>query len=640
MVGAGVEGVMTAINLINVVFGPKPLKPPPQESELVKCLTVVTKRLETAVANEFNTKFKGSMTEFCKVTREHVQPELANLLRNLKQYKDAPDDPKCYLNNSNKLNLYQQYVNDFTSQNNDLNQLNVMLGWYEKRPLADQVAGIVLYFMVMEALIRHINYLANMQLVLNLHSDPPVEQERPIFDWKCLEHDIVDVHLVAFLDQAIEFGSVLLKKLQDGFDFIDNINEEVKKKFAVIQQSGKWGISINGATPKHWFSTQAEADQAAIVPRGQAMPAMIRGKTDALHLDKITREELKHCFEILGHLENIRTRTLDSASTSVQMTQVTHDKLTKDNPPKPRARKASEVTKIHLAYTPGQGLLRVRFESSAKKGWVGVVGRSIVGAGNIVTQNAGSNDVGIYYQVDGGGLNGTFKAELDADPSQLDDVNGALIDAYDDLYGDDSYTMDSVTTPQDKTKPAVVPLKSGQGRVAENVVAMLYSIGPKLPSDGLKQQSVRSTYKDAYVQGFIAVLDWNAKQQSDKRADFIRLTFLSCGIYASKLEDAAKKSGDDAAALDTKKVDLFTVAAECILEAALDVMANRPEMKDLGLIVNVNDNTSHERVAMTNAANKYVPNPVSKAKVTTIYPMGFDLWAPHSGPAWPPVDNS
>jgi hypothetical protein len=49
-----------------------------------------------------------------------------------------------------------------------------------------------------------------------------------------------------------------------------------------------------------------------------------------------------------------------------------------------------------------------RFESTEERRYVGVLENSGLVSGTVVTQNAGSTNVGIYYQVGGGGLNGVF----------------------------------------------------------------------------------------------------------------------------------------------------------------------------------------------------------------------------------------
>jgi hypothetical protein len=49
-----------------------------------------------------------------------------------------------------------------------------------------------------------------------------------------------------------------------------------------------------------------------------------------------------------------------------------------------------------------------RFESTEKGGYVGVLENSGLVSGTVVTQNAGSTNAGMYYQVGGGELNGVF----------------------------------------------------------------------------------------------------------------------------------------------------------------------------------------------------------------------------------------
>src|SRR5665213_987266 len=89
-----------------------------------------------------------------------------------------------------------------------------------------------------------------------------------------------------------------------------------------------------------------------------------------------------------------------------------------------------------------------RFEMNATGNYVGVLANSALVKGKIASQNAGSSNAGIYYQVGGGGVNGYFHDALH-DPKlldnvneALDDVNKALVAAYDNRFGKDAWNQD------------------------------------------------------------------------------------------------------------------------------------------------------------------------------------------------------
>ncbi len=621
MLGAGLEGAVFGLNMINAIWGPKKRPPPPQDaSELVKCLSLVTKRLEASIASEFTTKFKGNIEGFVKLTREKVYVEAEDLIANLEEYASQPNNSLCYLQQPKKLSLYQSYVDDFSVKNNDLNQLSGLLNWYKARDLKGQVGGIGVYFQALKAIVEHVHELAQMQIVLNQHAQPRVHQERPLIGWFCLDHDIVKIHLVNYLTEADSFVEALLTKLEDGFEFCDNIEQVVQKKFAVKNSGANWGVSVDGATPASWHADQAAANQQAALMRAQAVPQMRTWKQDNLHLDLTSKKEIAAYREAQEALNSLKDQILNNATTARQ---------------KVLGRSNSQITPIRLQVLPSPGLLRFRYETNNDK-WVGVVANSVLGGGRVVSQNAGSNDDGIYYQVGGGGINRVFHDTLDTSPSQLDAANTALSDAYDAHYGDGSFMQDSLMLPDDKRANLVIPLVSSQGQVGSEVKAMLYTVGPKLdPAMALQDAAMRKEYVQLYADAFTAVLDWNASHPATEKVDFIRLTFVSCGIYANGTKNEQQ---------------LFDDAASCMIDAAMQVLGKRPELSNLGFLVNcrgtfsdngvaaVSTDTSLERNGFNNAVQAFLNKPMNSPRaVTNEAEYGFDLWEAGKGPAWPPT---
>ena len=84
--------------------------------------------------------------------------------------------------------------------------------------------------------------------------------------------------------------------------------------------------------------------------------------------------------------------------------------------------------------------INILFETSSSGDYVGVLKNSELVNGQIASQDAGSSNIGIYYQVGGGGVNGLFADALNgakhvnAGPLCIS-VNAALHDAYDNQFG-------------------------------------------------------------------------------------------------------------------------------------------------------------------------------------------------------------
>ncbi len=570
MVGAGLEGTVMLFNALVDYFGPHDPPPPPQDSELVKSLSIVTQRLENDVLTEFQNRYEGAMKAFVRATRDHVKHELDDLYGNIQTYRDNLEHRLCYLNDASRISLYQQYIDGFAVSNNELNELNAMLGGYQSSKLQTQVAALPVYLRAVQAIVNHVHYLATMQVLLSQRPGGALVQERPVYGWYCVDHDNVKTHLVGYLDQAISFIGPLLDKLRKGYADIHDAPNQVRAKFAAKQV------------------------KPSLVQIGQAEAALVGGIRNALHLDKVTEEELRIHDKTLENLKQIRANIIDHASTTVQ---------------KARGRSAGAITPIPLFACAQPGLMRFRFEGG-NGGWNPVCGPSAQVRGLIATQNAGSSDASIYYQVGGRGLNGEFTERLRRN-GQLDPVNQALVQAYDDHYGAGTWSMDELIAPADKLTSLLVPLQADGTEVSHQVAAMIYSVGPKLGTNGIVDED---QYRQIYLDAFLAVARWNQGKPERAQVRALRLTFLSCGLYSGS------------AGKDT----IFATGARLIREAALSALQQQSQLCNVGVLINCNDaggTPGYERASMLAGLPPHAP----------AHAEGFDLWLPGMAPAWPPT---
>lgn len=162
------------------------------------------------------------------------------------------------------------------------------------------------------------------------------------------------------------------------------------------------------------------------------------------------------------------------------------------------------------------------FESNNKGGYVGVLSNSDLVTGNIVSQNAGSTNQGIYYQVGGGGLNGAFARALG---SQVKSVNAELKTAYDQKFGDNSWIRDSQKTPSPLPLTSLLVPVNHSEHVGQNCTGMMYSVGPILHKDGLNDTKTKTLYSQIYADAMSEIA------KSHKNIDGFRITMLSSGIY-------------------------------------------------------------------------------------------------------------
>lgn len=238
--------------------------------------------------------------------------------------------------------------------------------------------------------------------------------------------------------------------------------------------------------------------------------------------------------------------------------------------------------------------VRFLFESSTSKGWVGPLADSTLCSTKVATQNAGSINASLYYQVGGSGMNGLFAARLSAS-HRLAEVNGMLKTRYDNRFGTGAWEADSSAVPprSDRLTSFLIELKPDGINVGNNVEAMIYSVGPVLGKPGLVNET---QYQQIYFDAIEAIDAWN---QRGHTIAGLRITMLSCGIYAGLVDD---------------KDLLYEKAAENIIVGIARAVRRFPRPSGLNILVNTNDSVKppehngkphipRERPAFTAAAH-------------------------------------
>jgi hypothetical protein len=210
------------------------------------------------------------------------------------------------------------------------------------------------------------------------------------------------------------------------------------------------------------------------------------------------------------------------------------------------------------------------FESSENDKYVDVLADSELVSGSIVSQNAGSSDRGIYYQVGGGGLNGEFETALGG---QVANVNAELRKAYDAEFGAglyDKHSSDPLSLPPLDSPPlgsVLVPVSPGP-QVGTRVIGMVYSVGPKLdPSGAGLTAEIIPAYTRIYLDAMTRIA------LSPTKVDGFRITMLSSGIYRGNAP-----------------IPKFAeAAADCIITAVrTGIKAHPAALKGLAILINTN----------------------------------------------------
>ncbi|AMA10690.1 hypothetical protein [Picosynechococcus sp. PCC 73109] len=206
------------------------------------------------------------------------------------------------------------------------------------------------------------------------------------------------------------------------------------------------------------------------------------------------------------------------------------------------------------------------FESNAEGGYINALSESTLVSGPIVSQNAGSTNYGIYYQVGGGGLNGAFAKGL---RSQISTVNEELRLAYDAKFGDGCWAKHSNNPPSPPVLTSLLVSVQPSEEVKKECIGMMYSVGPRLTAAGLTSNEYAcytQIYRDAM----------NEITQSDKKISGFRITMLSSGIYRGGAPIAP----------------FADAAASSIIDAICEAVANHPRrLEDLAILINTNTKT-------------------------------------------------
>lgn len=230
------------------------------------------------------------------------------------------------------------------------------------------------------------------------------------------------------------------------------------------------------------------------------------------------------------------------------------------------------MSKTHCGHqTTGSGaeggavLVEFRFETSRSGGYVPILGNSSLGPTKVASQDAGSRNPGIYYQVGGDALNGKFASDL-TKAGQLPAVNQALVRAYDNQYGTGSWQK--WNRGEGSGRPPLtsflIALEPGVGPIGSDVVGLMYSVGPKLSPQGITDTS---RYRAIYTAAMTAI-------GSGGLIDGLRITMLSTGIYADRVTDKKK---------------LYVTAAESIIDGIVSAVADDPTLAGVMVLINTSD---------------------------------------------------
>jgi hypothetical protein len=247
-----------------------------------------------------------------------------------------------------------------------------------------------------------------------------------------------------------------------------------------------------------------------------------------------------------------------------------------------------------------------RFEMNSTGNYVGVLANSVLVKGKIASQNAGSSNGGLYYQVGGLGVNGYFHDAL-GDATLLDNVNKAMVTAYDNRFGKDAWKQDQ-NGRGDRLTSFYIPFPADAHSVGvsvgSRVAGMVYSVGPQIPGPKVPD---RDLYRQIYVDAFAAVAAANKNAASTETIEALRLTMLSTGIYGpSDATDATALAHD----------------AACVILEAVEVSAKLPDAAHLPGIMLINNSKVAKKLP-----NKEMDafSSAAKARGITVDSTGFTL---------------
>jgi hypothetical protein len=125
-------------------------------------------------------------------------------------------------------------------------------------------------------------------------------------------------------------------------------------------------------------------------------------------------------------------------------------------------------------------------------------------------------------------VNGFFAAALgDGEKSESETrANDALRVAYDAKFGDGAWQRDQKAANPPLTS-FFVPVDAARcAHAGDQIVGMVYSVGPKLRSAGITDEH---EYRSIYTDAFAAVVNANA---GGNQIAAVRITMVSTGLYA------------------------------------------------------------------------------------------------------------
>jgi len=232
-------------------------------------------------------------------------------------------------------------------------------------------------------------------------------------------------------------------------------------------------------------------------------------------------------------------------------------------------------------------IIRFRFESNSSGDYVGILSDSSLISGNLVSQNAGSSNPGIYYQVGGGGLNHVFDSVLNK-AGRLSQANASLIKKYDAKYGDGAYQTDAMSGREDRLTSLLIVLTPGASGIGSRAVGMMYSVGPVLGRAGITN---RAQYAQIYTDAITQISAANANDNAS--IEGMRITMLSTGIYAQSVDDPQK---------------LITDSAQLIVEGVANGVAANPSHGPTTILINASrdhGNKEHTAFAAVSSTDTY-----------------------------------
>lgn len=215
--------------------------------------------------------------------------------------------------------------------------------------------------------------------------------------------------------------------------------------------------------------------------------------------------------------------------------------------------------------------LSVKFRFETNNGnYVPILGDTSLGPSRIASQDAGSSNPGIFYQVGGGGLNGLFATALRS-AGQLTAVNQDLVTAFDAKYGAGAWrkwNSGAGSGPPPLTS-FLIPLTPGVAPIGSAVDGLMYSVGPVLGPAGITDEA---GYAAIYTDALNAIASANS---AGGPLDGLRITMLSTGIYAHSVTNPKK---------------LYETSAKCIIEGVLAAARADNSLAGVMILINTQDN--------------------------------------------------